>query len=714
MDDLAESLIESLLSGLDVIILGDLNCNLLQDNAESRALNDFCLTFNLTQLINKPTRVTENGESLIDVVMTTNEKLISSNDVLMSTISDHNLVYISLKLKKPRVKPSYVTIRSYTNYSADNFLRDLSYTPFHIISLFDDFNDQVDVFNELFLVVLNQRAPVKRVKIRYKPNPFITPGIRQLMKTRDQWRKLARKTNDPLHWNGYRFFRQEVKREIRVAEKVHVRTQILDSNGNSNSIWKIINRCLPRKQQDNFMASEDITEFAKPDELNDFFTSVGSMTAQKASDLALHHGLNINLDVQTLLHTSSNVSPELFELHQVTENHVERVIRRLPSNKVPGMDKIFSRILKDSLPCTLTTITRIVNNSFFTNTFARAWKTAEVTPILKCGNPDVPNNYRPISLLPIVSKITERLVHGQLMEYLIRNNKLAVHQSGNRKLHSTETALLYVTDQLLQAMDDKKVSIMVLLDMSKAFDSIRHDILLSKLQSLGFSQSALDWFLSYLSDRQQCVRIGDAVSEVLPLVFGVPQGSILGPVLFTIYVDDLFSVPKRCLSASYDDDCKLYLSFPPAELTTSIPALIEDLVRISQWCCKNSLLINPDKTKILTVGVPQLLQKLSSFNITLFDKELTPVPVVKDLGVLLDTCLSYNEHITKTASNCFLKLKQINRIKHLLDRKTLLLVINSFVFSKLLYCSTVWSSTSNSNISKLENSKISLDELFWD
>lgn len=503
IDDLANSLIESLLSGLDVIILGDLNCNLLQDNAESRALNDFCSTFNLTQLINKPTRATENGESLIDVVMTTNEKLIASNDVLMSTISDHNLVYISLKLKKPRIKPCYVTIRSYTNYSADNFLRDLSFAPFHIISLFDDFNDQVDVFNELFLEVLSQHAPVKRVKIRSKPNPFITPEIRQLMRTRDQWRKLAGKTNDPFHWNGYRFFRQEVKREIRVAEKVHVRTQILDSNGNPNSIWKIINRCLPRKQQDSFMASEDPTGLAN--ELNDFFISVGSITAQKARDLSLHHGLSVNLDVPTPLHISTDVSPELFVLHQVMENQVERVIRSLPSNKAPGMDKISSRILKDSLPSTLTTITHIVNNSFVTNTFARAWKTAEVTPILKCGNPDVPNNYRPISLLPIVSKVTERLVHGQLMEHLIRNNKLAAHQSGNRKLHSTETALLYVTDQLLQAMDNKKVSIMVLLDMSKAFDSIRHDILLSKLQNLDFSQGALNWFQSYLSNQQQCV-----------------------------------------------------------------------------------------------------------------------------------------------------------------------------------------------------------------
>ena len=162
------------------------------------------------------------------------------------------------------------------------------------------------------------------------------------------------------------------------------------------------------------------------------------------------------------------------------------------------------------------------------------------------------------------------------MEHQIKNNKLAVHQIFIRQKP------LCCTDQLLQAMESRKVSIMVLVDMFKAFDSIRHDILLSKLQNLDFSQGALDRFQSYLSNRQKCVRIGDTVSKVLPLQFGVPQGSILGPVLFTIYVNDLLSVPKRCLSASYVDDCKLHLSFSPAELTTSISALNEDLMRISQ------------------------------------------------------------------------------------------------------------------------------------
>ena len=151
--------------------------------------------------------------------MTTNENLVASSGVLMSTISDHNLVNITLKPKKPRIKHTYVTIRSYRNFKVHNPLHDLSLTPFHIISLFDDLNDQVDAFNDLFLEVLNHHVLVTMVKIRSKPNPFITPEIRQLMRTRDQWRKLASKTKDPLHWNGYKFFRQEVKREIRIAEK---------------------------------------------------------------------------------------------------------------------------------------------------------------------------------------------------------------------------------------------------------------------------------------------------------------------------------------------------------------------------------------------------------------------------------------------------------------------------------------------------------------
>ena len=274
----------------------------------------------------------------------------------------------------------------------------------------------------------------------------------------------------------------------------------------------------------------------------------------------------------------------------------------------------------------------------------------------------------------------------------------------NRKLHSTDSALLHFTDELLNNMDQKKISVVVLLDMSKAFDSIRHDLMLRKLRSSGVSESACAWFESYLSQRQQVVKFQNTVSDPLSLRVGVPQGSIMGPVLFTLYVNDLFRVPKHCEPLGYVDDTKLFLGFPASELDDVISAVNEDLKEISIWCCRNSLLINPDKTKLLYVGVPQLMRTLPTPlpSATMLGTQIKPVTVAKDLGVHIDCHLNFNEHITKTASDCMFKLTRVNRIKHLLDKKTLIYLINAFVFSKLFYCSTVWSSTSKKNVRKLQ------------
>ena len=185
----------------------------------------------------------------------------------------------------------------------------------------------------------------------------------------------------------------------------------------------------------------------------------------------------------------------------------------MPDNKAPGIDKITIRVIKNCLPVIAPWITSIINNSLTNNIFPTAWKIAEVIPIHKDGDHEQPNNNRPISLLPVLSKICERIALDQLTSYLTINRRLSAHQSGNKAWHSTETSLINSTDSILKAIDQKKVTAVILLDMSKAFDSINHEILLAKLKHVGASSSCLSWFKSYLSERYQTVRINSTLSD---------------------------------------------------------------------------------------------------------------------------------------------------------------------------------------------------------
>ena len=295
---------------------------------------------------------------------------------------------------------------------------------------------------------------------------------------------------------------------------------------------KIINHCLPNREPPLTTVEDPVVQANR---FNDFYVSVGQTAAAKAQALCDQYGFTTESVEQAEPITEDLQNVNKFEFHAVTEKDIEKIVKHIPSNKAPGHDRVSARVLKDSLPATLPVITNLINSSFASNCFAQAWKSVEVIPNLKSGDPDEPENTRPISLLPIMSKVCERAAHSQFMDFLDKNSKISGLQSGNRKLHSTETALVHYTDQLLKNMDEKRISLVVLLDMSKAFDSIRHDKLLSKLQSLGVSDSALAWFKSYVSSRKQVVRIGSALSDPLHLTTGVAQGSILCPVLFTTF-----------------------------------------------------------------------------------------------------------------------------------------------------------------------------------
>ncbi|CAB4013242.1 Hypothetical predicted protein [Paramuricea clavata] len=304
--------------------------------------------------------------------------------------------------------------------------------------------------------------------------------------------------------------------------------------------------------------------------------------------------------------------------------------------------------------------------------FPRDWKMAVITPIPKDGDHEQANNNRPISLLPILSKVCERTVHNRMIPYSYTKQRLSTQQNGNRRFHSTETSLIETTDSILNAINGKELTAVVLLDMSKAFDSIDHNILLLKLQDVGVSPAALNWFSSYLSERFQVVRINTVLSDKLPVNSGVPQGSILGPILFNIYVNELPTIPQSSLSKMYVDDNKLSLTFPIQQCASAITEMNKDLCKIRDWCFDNHLL-NASKTKLMVFGSRQMILKVPDFHLSLLGKELIPVQTAKDLGVTFDSSLSFDCHVVKTVSSCMSSLAQINRVKHVLDKSLLVL-----------------------------------------
>ncbi len=252
------------------------------DSPEARSLLDFCTSVNQTQLIKEPTRVTETSSSLIDIIMTSNVSLVENHGVALSHISDHYLVYATLKLKMSKPLPSYKCVRSYKNYKPDSFLADLQRIPWYDISIMDDVNVMLDHFNERFLHVLETHAPVKTVRIKHRSCPFISTEIRELMQYRNNLLKTARSTKSATDWEMYRNLRNEVKSKLKVAERKYVRNE-LEHSHNTNSKWKIIKNCIPRKESTQQVYTKDIKEVAS--EFNQFFTTVGIGEFQKTVHL---------------------------------------------------------------------------------------------------------------------------------------------------------------------------------------------------------------------------------------------------------------------------------------------------------------------------------------------------------------------------------------------------------------------------------------------
>ena len=409
---------------------------------------------------------------------------------------------------------------------------------------------------------------------------------------------------------------------------------------------------------------------------------------------------NLNIDQQKNVILGPPHGTACFKPEPVDLTTIILVIKELNSTNAFGSDGIPFKFIKDSLPVTIVYILVIINTSIVTSTFPSKWKQPHVLPFFKSGDKEEACNYRPISLLPILSKILEKVVALQLMHYLENNHILSNHQHGFRPMLSTETALLKVTEKLYSNIDNKIISLLLLLDLSKAFDSVSHKILFTKFQKYNIDSS---WFRSYLSERYQSVRINDILSAPCPVTFGVPQGSILGPMLFLLYVNDIEHYVKDCLLVMYADDTQIVLSGTVDDLDDLIRRSQRTLSEAKKYFNMNGLMVNESKTQCIFIGSRQFISKIPNDTVIRFGSStISPSSHVKNLGVYFDQYLLYDVHITEMTKKITGILYFLNRIRDRFDTNTRIMIVQALALSILNYCLRVWGMTTKQQLEKAQ------------
>jgi len=379
-------------------------------------------------------------------------------------------------------------------------------------------------------------------------------------------------------------------------------------------------------------------------------------------------------------------------------------------NKTGLLDTIPTWFLKECFDVLGPTITSIINFSLHEGSFPSTFAHAIVHPLLKKPSldPDDLSNYRPISTLNFISKILERIVLNRMQTHLSSNSLISPFQSAYRKFHSTESALLTVHNDIICSMDGGKVTALVLLDLSAAFDTVDHSILLHRLENwFSISGLALDWFSTYLSPRTQSVYLNGNYSSDALLTCGVPQGSVLGPLLFTLYTTPLGALlDNHSLRYHfYADDTQIYISFDSLSCDSSVQLLSAVFDEVQSWMASNKLLLNPSKTEFLLLGTPQQLKKFDGLkSLKLGDSTVA----ARNLGVVFNSTMSLTGHVNSICKSSYMFIRDIRRIRRYVPMSARISLANALVSSRLDYCNSLLTGINKSNILKLQRVQNSL------
>lgn len=666
-------------SGGRLILLGDFNFHVdSPSKPDVIKLMDLMESYNMTQHVKSSTH---HLGHMLDLIITRDGEQSAENiSVKHGLQSDHYPVHFTLPCGKPPPQSRSISYRKYHQINGEAFQSDILQSAL-VSSSQHSASSLTALYNEVIEKILNKHAPVRTVTVVDRPRP---PWYNNDILCAKQERRAAERrwhsTGLHVHQDIFRRMRCTVNDLIVHAKQDFFHEKLSDCSGNSKMLFKTVDSLLHRKKQTILPSHESAKQLA--DKFANFFT-------QKVS--RIHNSL---VQSQAQMAGTDNPGAEdqpsvckLSSFAPATKDEILKLIRQSPSTTC-SLDPLPTWLLKENLQPLLPVLTELVNMSLASGTVPNTMKQAVITPLLKKASldPGNLNHFRPVSHLSFISKLTERVVASRLEDHMRRENLYEPLQSAYRRCHSTETALIKITDDLLRAMDKKECILLALLDLSAAFDTVSHDVLLDRLRThLGVSDVALDWFRSYLEGRTQSVHISGASSPPHDLHFGVPQGSVLGPVLFSIYLAPLANIMRRhgIMFHLYADDSQLYLSFSPPSSAAALARMERCIAEVRIWLARNFLQLNDGKTEILVIGSPFQLPHAQITHLTIGGMAVPVTQSARNLGTLLDSNCTLHSQVTAVCKSAWFHLRSIGRIRKFLDFEATKLVVHALVTSRL-------------------------------